>query len=151
MTTNIPLVWVQGQDLDLNLIYKEGETSEFTTPIDLSNGYSVRMDIVGGKGNRLYTFNSDDIVDVDLLTDGDQADDTTEAVLGTGNAGQPNIAVSVSRSLTLPGGPLYASITGTPPVLTFYSDIFLRDTLSDKQWKIVTITITLEKSYTLWS
>lgn len=150
MTTNIPLVWVQGQDLDLNLVYKEGESDTFTTPVDLSNGYSVRMDIVDGNGKRLYTFNSEEIEDVDPIVSGEQIDDTTEAVLGNGAGGQPNISISVSRALTLPGGPLYSSIIGKPPVLTFYSDVFLRNTLANKQWKIVTITVTLEKSYTLW-
>jgi hypothetical protein len=151
MATTVNETWVQGQDLDLEFIYKEGPDANSTVAIDLTSGYSIRMDIVDSvTGQHLYTFNSDVIADIDPITSGAQPDDTTEATFGTGAGGDPNITISVSRALTLPGGPLYPSLSAVPPVLTFFSDIFLRNTVADKQWKIATVNITVEKSYTLW-
>jgi hypothetical protein len=119
--------------------------------IDLSTGYSIRMDLVESSSlNHMYTFNSEALTDWDPVTTGEQADSVTEAELSSGAGGTPNVSISVSRSLTLPGGELYASITGTPPKLTFLGDIFLRNTVSNKQWKIAAVSVTIEKSYTLW-
>jgi hypothetical protein len=150
MAVQISPTWVQGQDLEVDLIYKEGPDSNSLTVINLSTGYSIRMDIVDTDGNRLYTFNSEDIPDVDPLQAGSQPDTVTEAVLSSGAGGTANIEIAVSRALTLPGGELYSLISETPPKLTFLSDIFLRNTNANKQWKIATLTITVEKSYTLW-
>lgn len=149
MAVDITTTWVQGQDLDVLLNYKEGPNADNMTVIDLSTDYSVRMDLVDSTTlQRLYTFNSEDIADVDVGAP-TTPDTNTEAVLGTGLSG-PNIDISVSRSLTLPGGELYTAITAVPPKLTFLGDIFLRHKSANKQWKIAKLTITIEKSYTLW-
>ena len=151
MAQTVNVTWVQGQDLDLNMIYKEGADSQSAVAKDLSSGYSVRMDVVGAaSGTRLYTFNSAAIADVDPLQGGAQPDSQIEATLSSGAGSTPNIAITVFRTLTLPGGELYSQIAANPPVLTFFSDIFLRDTVRNKQWKVVTLVITVEKSYTLW-
>jgi hypothetical protein len=150
MATALNVTWVQGQDLDFALRYKEGADANSLVVKDLTTGYDIRMDIVDANGVRLYTFNSSDIPDVDPITVGDTPDDTTEAVLSSGTESTPNVDISVSRALTLPGGALYTGITASPPVLTYLSDVFLRDTVANKQWKIATLTIAIEKSYTLW-
>lgn len=150
MAQTVNVTWVQGQDLDLNLIYKEGADSGSAVAKDLSSGYSIRMDVIGTSGSRLYTFNSAAIADVDPIQSGAQPDSQIEATLSSGAGGTPNIAITVYRSLTLPGGEMYSQIAANPPSLTFFSDIFLRDTVRNKQWKIVTLVITVEKSYTLW-
>jgi len=151
MAVTITPTWVQGQDLEVDLVYKEGPDANSLTVIDLSTGYDVRMDIFEATSlTRLYTFNSSALTDVDPITVGSQPDSVTEAVLSSGAGGTPNIAISVSRNLTLPGGELYSSISGTPNKLTFLGDIFLRNTAANKQWKIASLTITVEKSYTLW-
>lgn len=151
MATNINVTWVQGQDLDLSMMYKEGATVDTAIPVDLSTGYTMRMDIVDSTGTRLWTFNSDP-------ADDQEPDDSSEATLSNA-VGTSNIDIRVDRGLTLPGGALFTSITADPPVLTFFSDIFLRAaTWTDdprvstvgKQWKIATLTIAVEKSYTLW-
>jgi hypothetical protein len=136
--------WAQGEDLTIEMVYSTGpEGAE--TPQDLS-AYSARMDIVGLDGVRRYTLNSDPITDVDPILVGDQADAVTEIVTLSVDG---EIGIEVPRSLTLPGGALYADITANPPLLTFNYDVFLRDA-SNKQKKILKGTITVEKSYTLW-
>lgn len=150
MAQTVNITWVQGQDLDVPIIYKEGADSDSAVAKNLSSGYSLRMDVVGQTGTRLYTFNSAALVDVDPLQPNNQPDSQIEATLSSGASGSPNIDITVYRTLTLPGGELYPSITANPPALTFFSDIFLRDTALNKQWKVVTLIITVEKSYTLW-
>lgn len=103
------------------------------------------MDIVTPSGERRYTFNSEDIPDVDPgapVT----PDTNKEAVLGADGS----INITVPRSLTLPGGVLHADISASTPLLTFNYDVFLRNP-AGLQKKILKGTITVEKSYTLWS
>lgn len=142
--------WAQGEDLPVALRYREGpEGSE--TVVDLSTGYAVRMDIVvPATKERVYTFNSATIADVDPILVGDQPDSVVEGVLSSGAAGSANIELAVPRELTLPGGAVYAEMTGDPAVTTFAYDIFLRNTVTDKQSKILSGMITIEASYTLW-
>lgn len=149
MATTVNVTWVQGQDLDFSMIYQEGPNDTSLTPIDLSTGYAVRFDIIDPTSqNRLFTFNSADIADVDDATAGTQPDTVHEATLSSGAGGTSNIDISINRSLTLFGGELYSNITAGK--LTFVGDIFLRNTVANKQWKILTVNITVEKSYTLW-
>ena len=149
MAATSNLIWPQGQDLHLKLQYKEGNTTETATALDLTSGYSVRMDIVDPTGAIVHVFNSDDILDTDPITVGAQADTQDEIDFANG-AGGWNIDAKISRTLTLPGGTIYTKMTGAPPVLTFFGDVFLRNIAADEQWKILTVNITIEKSYTLW-
>lgn len=136
--------WGQGEDLVLSMLYKQGPVGS-EAPVDLT-GYQLRMDIVTPSGERRYTFNSDPVTDVDPTTPGDESDVVTEAVLGADGT----INITIPRTLTLPDGEIYADITGSPPVLTFNYDVFLRDD-TGKQKKILKGQITVEKSYTLWA
>jgi len=97
-------------------------------------------------GERVYTFNSDAITDVDPIQVGDQADAETEAVLGVDGS----INITVPRELTLPGGAIYEKMTGDPAVTVFFADIILRDT-GGKQSKILSLTISINATATLWT
>ena len=151
MAQTANFTWPQGEDLDIKLIYKEGPSGSEVV-VDLSSGYSLRMDIVvPATKERIYTFNTASIADVDPITPGSQPDSTIEGVLSSGAAGTPNVTVSVPRLLTLPTtGAIYVEMTGNPSVMVFGYDIFLRHTASDKQVKILSGTITIEESHTLW-
>jgi len=133
--------WQEGEDLVMSFIYKEGPKGS-EVPIDLT-GYTVRMDLVSGV-NRIYTFNSDDIPDVDSSTPGDQDDPVIEA--GVGSDG--SITIVVPRSLTLSGGAVTSLFQGTDSLVLNY-DIFLRNP-SNLQSKILRGTVTVERSYTKW-
>lgn len=139
--------WEQGADLEMSFIYRTGPSAGAMTPVDLTT-YQVRMDIRATSiaGDRVYTFNSMDIADVDPVLVGDQPDTIKEAVLGADGS----IKFTVPRSLTLPGGAVYAQITATPPVTIFVYDIFLRDG-AGKQSKILSGTIAVNASSTLWT
>lgn len=142
--------WDQGADLLVALNYKEGTTVETAALVDLTSGYSVRMDlVVPTTKERLYTFNSEDIADVDPTDDPTITPDTNkEGVLTSGLDGKGNVQISVPRSLTLPGGMVYDQfVLGTK---VFNYDIFLRNTVTDKQVKILTGTVTVSESWTLW-
>ena len=148
-TTNF--IWPQGEDLDIKLIYKEGPVGSEVV-VDLSTGYSLRMDItVPTTKERIYTFNTETLADVDPITSGSQADTVVEGVLSSGASSTPNITISVPRSLTLPmTGAIYVKYTAATPISVFDYDIFLRHVASDKQAKILSGTITIEDSKTLW-
>lgn len=143
MAATFNYTWGQGEDLVLSMLYKEGPVGA-EVPVDLT-GYSLRMDIVTPNGDRRYTFNSEDIPDVDPGA-GTTPDTDKEAVLGADGT----INITVPRSLTLPGGVLHTDITAPTPLLTFNYDVFLRNP-ANQQKKILKGTITVEKSYTLWS
>jgi hypothetical protein len=142
------LTWAQGEDLYLRYIYSTGPDEFSLTPVNLTTGYAVRMDIVQSNGARLYTFNSADIPDVDLEVSQNQPDNVKEATLSSGAGGTPNIVIKVPRSLTLPAGALYTQINNGN--LVFQFDVFLRNTTSDEQVRIDRGTITIDRSYTLW-
>lgn len=144
MAATFNYTWAQGEDLNIQMVYKEGPAGA-EVPVDLTL-WSLRMDIVTLTGTRRYTFNSADIADVDPDTVGAQPDSTKESTLGTGGA----ISILVPRTLTLPGGALYTDISAPTPQLIFNYDVFLRDA-AGKQRKILKGTITVEKSYTLWA
>jgi hypothetical protein len=151
MAQSANFVWGQGEDLSVALIYKEGPAGSETV-VDLSSGYSLRMDIVvPATKERVYTFNTATLADVDPILVGSQADAVVEGVLSSGAGGSANITISVPRSLTLPTtGAVYLKTQAVPPVTVFGYDIFLRNTASDKQVKILTESITIEDSNTLW-
>lgn len=158
MATQANFIWPQGEDLSVELIYKEGPVgSEVVVPLTTTD-YAVRMDIVSSDGTRLYTFNSESIADVDPLAPSAQADAVVEGVLSDGSGGTPNITIIVDRALTLPGGEVYEHYSGNMTDTLFY-DVFLRNktispvgntSTTGKQVKILTGNITVEKSYTLW-
>ena len=132
------------------MIYKEGATAETAAAIDLSTNYELRMDIVvPSTKERVYTFNTEELADVDPGA-GTVPDTTVEGTLTSGADGSPNITIQVPRSLTLPGGAIHTKMIGTPAVSLFNYDVFLRNTSSDRQVKILKGTITAEESYTLW-
>lgn len=139
--------WEQGTDLVMKFIYRTGVDANSMLPVDLT-AYSVRMDIRAGSvsGDRVYTFNSADITDVDPILVGAQADTIHEAVLGVDGS----IQITVPRELTLPGGEIYTQMTATPPVTIFVYDIILRDG-AGKQSKILSGTISVNASVTLWT
>lgn len=150
MAQTANFTWGQGEDLPIQLIYKEGAVGAEVV-IDLSSGYQLRMDIVvPTTKERIYTFNTSSLADVDPILVGTQPDSVIEGVLSSGASASPNINISVSRALTLPGGSIYAKMTGSPAITVFAYDIFLRNVASDKQVKILTGTITVEGSNTLW-
>lgn len=151
MAQSVNWTWVQGEDFPIRLIYKEGDTPETAVVVPLTTGYSVRMDVVvPGTKERVYTFNTEALADVDPFVAGSQPDNTVEGTLSSGAGGTPNISITVPRSLTLPGGALYAKMTGTPAVSTFNFDIFLRNTNTDMQTKILQGQIVVEESNTIW-
>lgn len=132
--------WEQGDDLVMSMIYKEGpEGSE--VPLDLS-AYSLRMDVVNTTTNaRIFTFNSADIAEagVDVVGPADN-----EATLGADGS----IRVVVPRSLTLPGGAVYAAMQAGK-ILVMQYDMFLRGA-DNLQRKFMKGTITVNPSYTIW-
>lgn len=141
--------WDQGSDLKVQLIYKEGADALSAVAIDLSTGYAVRMDLVSPTTKEIiYTFNSADITDVDPITPSDQPDTTLEGTLTSGAGGTPNISITVPRAITLPGGVVYDQMqAGT---VLFNYDLFLRNTNTNTQVKILKGTVTVTESYTLW-
>jgi hypothetical protein len=91
------------------------------------------------------------LTDADPVTVGDQPDTTVDAVLTDGVGGTGNIQIIVPRSLTLPGGVLYDYMSDPDdPQFAFEYDIFLRNTGTNKQDKILEGIIILEGSHTLW-
>lgn len=145
--------WAQGADLTIRLNYKEGSTAQNAQIVDLSNGYAVRMDLViPGTKTVVYTFNSEDIQDTDPVTPGDQTDTNKEATLSNGAGGMGNVAITVPRSLTLPGGAIYERMyDADEPSTAFEFDIFLRNTGTDKQHPIHDGLIIVSESKTLWA
>lgn len=150
MAQSVNLIWAQGDDLPFALRYREGPT-DAEVVVDLSTGFAVRMDIVvPATKERVYTFNTAAIADVDPIQVGAQPDSIVEGALSSGASGSANIQFAVPRSLTLPGGAVYAKMVAVTPIKVFSYDIFLRNTVTDKQAKILNGTITIEESNTLW-
>jgi hypothetical protein len=129
MTQQVNFVWPQGEDLGIRLVYKEGNAVKTARPVPLNSGYEVRMDIVVSEtGEVKHTFLSSD----------------HPGSLGSGGYGEANINIILPRSLNLPGGLLYELGTG----LSY--DLFLRNTQTDTQIKILRGHITIQESNTLW-
>jgi hypothetical protein len=123
-------VWQQGEDGEINMVYKINNLV-----VDLT-GYKVRMDLkASGSGTVLFTLNS---------AGADTGGETTSGVEATLNT-VGEIHMIVPRTASLSGGPLFNHLN---TALNY--DIFLRDA-SNKQRKILTGTITIQKSVTLWN
>lgn len=133
----------QGEDVDIFLVYKTGPAGA-EVPVNLSTGYSVRMDIraANTSGDRVWTFNSADIVGETGVDVAGPADN--EATLGA--AGE--ISIAVPRSLSLAGGSVFTKIAENISVFAY--DLFLRAP-NGKQKKVLQGTITYNKSVTLWA
>ena len=128
--------WPQGEDLNIQLVYREGDSINRTIPLNLATNYSLRMDLVHSTTRAvLYSY---------ISTEHSQT-------LRSGTDKKSNINIFLPRSLTLPNGVLYSSITSNPPGSTFMYDIFLRNTVIDKQVKILKGAISIESSNTLWA
>ena len=127
--------WGQGEDLTIELIYKEGEDPKTAVAVPLGAGYDLRMDIVNPSNGLLIT----------SLTSEDD-----EVILSSGEDDTPNITVYLPRALTLSGGEIYTVMLPPTNLSSFSYDIFLRNTQSDRQIKILKGTITVEDSHTLW-
>lgn len=126
--------WPQGEDLNIQLRYKEGDTTSSAVVVPLSEGYEARMDIVAPTtGNSLLTLSSN----------------TGEITLSNGSNGGPNIEVYAPRAATFYPGAVYTYVTTQGAGALVY-DLFLRNTQTNKQVKILRGTITLEKSNTQW-
>jgi hypothetical protein len=131
MSQTVNFKWPQGEDLEIALIYKEGGSENSASAVSWSSGYDARMDIVlPATKDVLHT-----------------ADFPGAIALGTGANKAPNIVVSLPRSLTLEGGVLYENLATTT---NFNYDLFLRNTTTDKQVKILRGQINIERSNTLW-
>lgn len=118
--------WQQGEDAVISMVYKVD-----SAPVDLSAAL-LRMDVGPVGGERLYTFNSEDVV-----VEGDTDD---EAILGADGT----INIRIPRGVTLQGGALANSVGS---VLEY--DVFLRR--GGKQSKILKGQIVVEASKTLWN
>ena len=131
MSQTVNFKWPQGEDLEIALIYKEGASENSASAVSLVSGYDARMDIVLPATKQvLVTANLGD-----------------EIALGTGANKAPNIVVSLPRALTLTGGVLFTNMSTTT---NFNFDLFLRNTTTDKQIKILKGQISIERSNTLW-
>lgn len=145
MTNTRDYPWPQGEDLEITMVYKTGETKETVTPKNLT-GYSLRMDIcIHGADpatSRLVTFNSSD--DAGSAPVDQPGTSDNEVTLGTDGT----IYILAPRSLTLPGGAIYEKVkTG---FLHFDYDVFLRNP-DGRQKKILKGKLTVEPSSTLWT
>lgn len=134
MTHSVNFKWPQGEDLNIQLIYKEGSSSASAKPLSLKDTHSLRMDIVSLTGTVLYSFVSSEHPNS----------------LGSGQSGQPNINIFLPRQLTLPGGAIHAEFTQNPSIAAFNYDMFLRNNQANKQYKIMRGQLSIEKSSTLW-
>ena len=135
--------WNQGEDLTISLVYKSGPLGA-EVPVDLTL-YALRMDISSPNGSVLSVLNDEAITDTNPFLTGNQGDTSYEVTMGS--AGQ--IAIDLSRNLTLPSGAFFKYINANPPTLTFDYDIFLRDP-ANKQKKIIYGQIQIVKSVTKW-
>ena len=144
MTATQNFEWAQGEDKVISLVYKSGPVGA-AVPVDLTL-YAFRMDIVAPDGKVLKVLNDKAITDTDPDQAGNQSD---EAPFEVTLSDQGEITITLSRSLTLPGGAFYPYLTANPNVVTFQYDIFLRDG-AGSQKKILAGNITIERSVTKW-
>lgn len=126
MSQQVNFNWPQGEDLSIQLAYKEGPAATSAKVLNLSTGYSLRMDIFL-PNEVLVSITSPENV---LL-----------------KATSPNIEILLDRELTLPGGVIEEKF---PAIQTFSYDVFLRNTVTDRQVKILRGNLKIERSGTLW-
>lgn len=131
-------IWEQGEDLILNVKYLVE-----TVPQDMT-AYDVRMDIAKLENNipsaSIFAFNSTDIPNEPLDAVGTSDNEITTDING-------NINIVVSRALTLGAGVIAASL---PQTNTFIYDIFIRKISTNTQKKLLSGTITVNRSITQW-
>ena len=121
--------WPQGEDMVVELRYREGPTQSKALPANLASGYSAQMSI----GNPA-TPSAPPLVTLSTANGSIQ--------LGTGTAG-PNIVVRIDRSHTLAGGLLASPIS-------YVYDLFLRNSAGE-QVKILEGVINVRRSVTQWA
>lgn len=124
--------WPQGEDLVISLNYKEGDTANKALVVNLSSGYSARMDLVLPSTRAV------------VLT----ANDGDEITLGNGLNKQPNVEIILPRSHTLPGSPMHTAMAGS---MSLGYDLFIRNLTTDIQVKVLHGTIKIKRSNTLWA
>jgi len=140
MVATHDMTWEQGEDLTMNLVYKENNAT-----VDLT-GYEVRMDIAPVQGGPIVSLNSVDFTGT--AEDGTPLDATgatdNEATLDA----QGNIRIVVSRALTLPDGAVGKRLAASNQ---FVYDLFIRDKETGLQRKLLKGRITVNRSVTLWT
>lgn len=132
-TQSVPIKWPQGEDKVIELIYREGPDAKKAVPVSLSSGYDARMDLVVPDTRELVHSITVDDGDIDL---------------GSGTNDEPNVVIWLRRAVTLPGGEVFEALADG--VNMFSYDVFLRNTQTDKQVKILRGSVTIERSGTLW-
>jgi hypothetical protein len=133
MSQVVNFKWPQGEDLEIALIYKEGGTEYSAASVNLHSGFEARMDIVLPSTKEvLFTATTDN----DSLW------------LGNGADHNPNIVVWLPRNLTLTGGALFTRLDATT---NFNYDLFLRNTATTRQVKVLKGQLQIERSNTLWA
>lgn len=111
----------------IELLYKEGPTTAAAKPVNLVSGYEARMDIVNIASPS-----------VPLATASSVA-----GGIALGNGSGANITVTLNRDLTLDAGPF---VLGG----RFGYDLFLRNTTTNLQVKVLAGSISVKKSFTQW-
>lgn len=140
----LAMLWESGEDTDISFVYKVGAVGS-EIEVDLSTDYSVRMDIRSNdtSSTLLYTFNSEDIEEIPPVDIVGPADN--EVVLGEDGS----ISIPVPRALSLPGGAIFEYMK-TNAINSFVFDVMLRRKSIDKQKKILSGTIAINKTVTYW-
>lgn len=119
--------WPQGEDMVIELRYREGPDPKNALPVNLASGYSAKMGIASSTAPT-----------VPLTT---LSTETGEIQLLSGTSG-PNIVVRLDRSLTLSGGVLVSP-------MAYVYDLFLRNSAGE-QVKIMEGVLNVRRSVTQW-
>lgn len=131
MSQAINFDWPQGEDLKISLVYKEGSDTAKAVAVNLASGYSLKLSVFHPTTRVVLYEDESPSADISL---------------STGANKQPNIVVYLPRAVTLDGA-LHAALTS---LSTFGYDMFLRNTATDKQVKILRGNLKIEKSGTQW-
>lgn len=125
---DINFTWPQGEDLYIDLRYKEGPSQSKAVAVNLASGYSAQMSIASPAAPTN--------IPLTLASGGAIA-------LSTG-VNEPNIRIDLNRSHTLTGGVFAAGGA-------FVYDLFLRNDTTGDQIKVMEGTINVRKSVTQWA
>lgn len=136
--------WEQGEDLIIEIVYTvtEGDT-QIPVPLDTET-FAVRMDIaqISKLNEPVYSFNSDDLSDSNLDSDGE---DDNEIIFPSERPG--TIHIEVPRQLTLPGGVIGDELSSSK---VYGYDLFIRNKFEDVQRKLLKGKIVVNTSITHW-
>lgn len=121
--------WQQGEDTYLNFRFKEGPSKSKAMPVNLASGYTAKLTLANP--------NSPTTPLVVCSTE------NGDILLFTG-INEPNIKVKLRKEHTLPPN-------GLLPVGSYVYDLFVRNTGTGDQIKVVEGTINVRRSITLWS